>query len=219
MKKAFYFFTLLLLLVSCVAKVSVVDSWRSESFSLVKGKKVLVISRVKNEAIRKRSEGFIVKDLSALGVDAVSAFEKYPYLNVNINRTSEESQEVKNEFLQDQFDVVIVTSPKNKGNHDGTTRLTEQDRMENHATFTNYLEDPDHNKLNESPNRTPGPNGMEETTEHFSEVFEFVTKTYLITPGQEQILASESIEIVDPENVSKILESYSKKIAKQFKKN
>lgn len=216
MKKSVFNYCFILLsvvLFSCSSQVRITDSWRSDNFSSIDGKKVLVVNKFKSEGLRQRAERDIVLALREKGIEADEAFSAYPYLNVSIDRSTQEVRHIVESFIEAGYGAVIITDLKNKKNQSSTTRLTEAD--EYHPTLTSYMNSP---SVDQPPLRTPGPNGMEETTENFDEVYELETMTYNISKGEEQVLARESIEVIDPEKIKEVLNKYAAKIAKQFNK-
>ena len=212
-------------------KVKVKNSWKSDNFGILKTQKILVINKFKKEGIRQRGERAIADKLREEGYDAVEAFVAFPYLNVLINRTPEEIEDVIRQIGGEGYNSIIITKLKNPNNEPTTTRLTEESKRQETAdekeinkafntssygkdiiAFGVYYNDPA-----PAPNRTPGPSGMEETTANYSEDFLLETLTYYFGNNQEQILASISIDITDPDNVMKVLEKYASFVGKQFK--
>ena len=215
----------LLLMIGCGSAVKLKDSWQADNIDVIKSEKVLIISKSKSEGIRQRGEREIANALKAKGVDAVEAFVAFPYLSVNANRTEEELAKVLQQFLNAGYEAVMVTKLKDPSKKASTTtRITEGDKQKNETdkyydtssygkyplTFGVYFNNP------EVPNRTPGPDGLEETTDNYSEVFELETVTYHIKPGNEQLLGSVTIDITDPEDIMGTLEKYAELVAKQI---
>ncbi len=217
----------LLIFSASSAQVKAKKKWKADNFNVVKGKKTLVINKSRSEGIRQRGEQAIANKLRDIGLDATEAFIAFPYLNVRLNRTPEELDAVIKEIIAAGYGAIIITKLKDPESHpSGTTRLTEGDKSETDkyydtssygkypVSFGVYFNDPAEN----TPNRTPGPSGLEETTTNYSEVFSLETLTFNISAGQEQLLASVSIDVTDPDNVTKILDRYAKIVAKQFGK-
>lgn len=221
----------LLIFSTSTAQVKAKEKWKADNFDVVKSKKILVISKMRSEGIRQRGEQTITNKLKELGLDATEAFVAFPYLNVKLNRTPEELDAVIKQIIDAGYGAIVITKLKNpESQHSATTRLTENDEIEEQkkidksydtssygkypVSFGVYFNDP----VGNAPNRTPGPSGLEETTTNYSEVFSLETLTYNISVNEEQLLASTSINITDPDNVMKILEKYAKIVAKQFDK-
>lgn len=213
------------------AQVKAKKKWKADNFNVVKSKKILVISKMRSEGIRQRGEQTTANKLRDIGLDATEAFIAFPYLNVRLNRTPEELDAVIKEIIDAGYGAIVITKLQNPENQQSTTtRLTDNDEMDEQkeidksydtslygkypVSFGVYFNDPAGN----APNRTPGPSGLEETTTNYSEVFSLETLTFNISVGQEQLLASVSIDVTDPDNVMKVLDRYAKIVAKQFGK-
>ena len=213
------------LMIGCGSNVKIKKSWQDDNIAIIKTEKVLVINKSKREGIRQRGEREITNALKEKGVDAVEAFVAFPYLSVNATRTEEEIAKVLQQFLDAGYEAVMITKLKNPSKEASTTtRITEEDTQKSETdeffktssygkypvSFGVYFNDP------EVPNRTPGPDGLEETTDNYSEVFELETVTYHIKPGQEKLLGSITIDITDPEDIMGTLEKYAELVAKQL---
>ncbi len=216
----------LLLMIGCGSNVKLKKSWQDDNIGVIKTEKVLIINKSKREGIRQRGEREIANALKVKGVDAVESFVAFPYLSVNANRTEEELAKVLQQFLDAGYEAVMITKLKNPSKEmSANTRITDEDKQKSETdefydtssygkyplTFGVYLNDTD------VPNRTPGPDGLEETTDNYSEVFELETVTYHIKPGQEKLLGSVAIDITDPEDIMGTLEKYAELVAKQLK--
>jgi len=211
-------------MIGCGSNVKLKDSWQDANINIIKSEKVLVINKSKSEGIRQHGERQIANAMRAKGVNAIEAFVAFPYLSVNTTRTNEELDKVVQQFLDAGFEAVIVTKLKDPSKAvSSTTRITEGEKSETDKFYdtSSYGKYPltfgVHFNDEEVPNRTPGPNGMEETTDNYSEVFELETVTYSIKPGAERLLSSMTIDITDPEDIKGTLEKYAKLVAKQVK--
>jgi len=217
----------LFILVGCGSKVKLKDSWQSDDINTAKSEKILVVNHATSEGIRQRGEREIANALKAKGIDAVEAFTAFPYFSTSVKRTPEEIDAVIKKIVDAGYGAVMITKLKNpKDKATASTRLTENEDIASETdayfntstygkypmTFGVYL-----GAEGNVPNRTPGPNGLEETTDNFSEVFELVTVTYNIKPGKEQLLGSVTIDVTDPDNIVETLEKYAKLVANQFK--
>lgn len=224
--KIFLFTFSLLLVVGCGSNVKLKNSWQDDNIAIIKTEKVLVINKSKREGIRQRGEREITNAMKAKGVNAVESFVAFPYLSVNANRTEAEIAKVLQQFLDAGYETVMITRLKDPSKQvSTTTRITEEDKQKSETdeyydtssygkypvTFGVYFNNP------EVPNRTPGPDGLEETTDNYSEVFELETVTYHIKPGQEKLLGSVTIDITDPEDIMGTLEKYAELVANQLK--
>ena len=224
--KIFLFTFSLLLVVGCGSNVKLKNSWQDDNIAIIKTEKVLVINKSKREGIRQRGEREITNAMKAKGVDAVESFVAFPYLSVNTTRTEEEIAKVLQQFLDAGYESVMITRLKDPSKQvSTTTRITEEETQKSETdeffetssygkypvTFGVYFND------TEVPNRTPGPDGLEETTDNYSEVFELETVTYHIKPGQEKLLGSVTIDITDPEDIMGTLEKYAELVANQLK--
>lgn len=210
---------LLTLVSNTYAQVKLKKSWQDADINILKSEKVLVLNKFKSEGIRQRGEQEIVKALKARGVEAVEAFIAFPYLSVHATRTEDELQKLIKQFLDAGYEAVVVTRLKNPAQETSTTtRITEGEENDvpfniNHpSTFGPYF------NYTPVPNRTPGPSGMEETTDNVSERFELETVIYNIKPGNEKLLGSITIDVTDPKNIMKTLDKYAALVAKQLKK-
>jgi len=212
-------------MIGCGSNVKIKKSWQDDNIAIIKTEKVLVINKSKREGIRQRGEREITNALKEKGVDAVEAFVAFPYLSVNATRTEEETAKALQQFLDAGYEAVMITRLKNPSKEASTTtRITEEDTQKSETdeffktssygkypvSFGVYFNDP------EVPNRTPGPDGLEETTDNYSEVFELETVTYHIKLGQEKLLGSITIDITDPEDIMGTLEKYAELVAKQL---
>lgn len=215
----------LFLIIGCGSNVKLKKSWQADDISLIKTEKVLIINKSKREGIRQRGEREIANALKEKGVDAVEAFVAFPYLSVNANRTEEEIEKVLQQFLDAGYESVMITKLKDPLKEvTTTTRITEEDKQKSETD--EFFETSSYGKYpltfgvyfngTEVPNRTPGPDGLEETTDNYSEVFELETVTYHIKPGQEKLLGSITIDISDPEDIMGTLEKYAELVAKQL---
>lgn len=199
---------------SSYAQVKLKKSWKDPEIKILKSEKVLVLNKFKSEGVRQRGEQEMAKALKDKEVDAVEAFIAFPYLSVNANRTNQELDKVVKQILDAGYEAVVVTKLKNPAKYaSSTTRITEGDKKEtsSNLTFRSYFNN------TEVPNRTPGPNGVEETTDNVTEVFELETVIYHIKPGDERLLCSVSIDVTNPKNIMKILDKYAALVAKQLK--
>ncbi|MDC9723818.1 MAG: hypothetical protein PSN34_13745 [Urechidicola sp.] len=216
----------LFLMIGCGSNVKLKNSWQDDTIGIIKTEKVLIVNKSKREGIRQRGEREIANVLKAKGVDAVESFVAFPYLSVNATRTEEEIAKVLQQFLDAGYEAVLITRLKDPSKQvSTTTRITEEDKQKSETdeffetssygkypvTFGVYFND------TEVPNRTPGPDGLEETTDNYSEVFELETVTYHIKPGQEKLLGSVTIDITDPEDIMGTLEKYAGLVANQLK--
>jgi len=213
--------------VSCGSKVKLKDSWQSDNINVVKSEKILIINHSGSKGIRQRGEREIANALKAKSIDAVEAFVAFPYLNVVTKRTEAEVDAVIQKIVDAGYSAVMITKLKNPRDMPTTsTRLTENERDvsgtdayfntssygKHPITFGVYL-----GAEGNVPNRTPGPNGLEQTTDNFSEVFELVTVTYNIAPGKEQLLGSVTIDVTDPDDIMETLKKYAHLVANQFR--
>ena len=216
----------LLLMIGCGSNVKLKKSWQDDNIGVIKTEKVLIINKSKREAIRQRGEREIANALKVKGVAAVEAFVAFPYLSVNATRTEEEIAKVLQQFLDAGYETVMITRLKNPSKEASTTtRITEDEKQKSETD--EFFETSSYGKypvsfgvyFNEQdvPNRTPGPDGLEETTDNYSEVFELETVTYHIKLGQEKLLGSITIDITDPEDIMGTLEKYAELVAKQLK--
>ncbi len=224
--KALIFTISFTFLLGCASNVKLKKSWKSDDFNTVKNNKILVVNKSKSEAIRQRGEREITNALKEKGMNAVEAFVAFPHISVANGRSEAELEKVIDQILAAGYKSVVITkliNPEKYGS--GKTRLTEDDQKDETATYydtSSYGKYPMtfgvyfNNPNDIVPNRTPGPNGMEETTENFSEVFLLETLTYNIEKKSEQLLSSVSIEITDPENVMDVLKRYAALVSKQF---
>jgi len=214
----------LLLLIGCGPSVKVKNSWQDPNVAELKSGKVLVIFKTKREAIRQHGERALADALKENRISAVEAFVAFPYLSVNATRTEDELNEVVQQFLDAGYEAVMVTKLKDPFKvASSTTRITEGEKSETDAFYdtSSYGKYPltfgVHFNDEVVPNRTPGPNGLEETTDNYSEVFELETVVYSIKPGAERLLSSMTIDITDPENIKETLHKYSELVAKKLK--
>lgn len=211
---------------SCASNVKEKDSWKSEDFDLIKDQKVLVINKFDREGLRQRGEQQIANQLRAVGINAVEAFVAFPNVENRNDRTPEEVAQIIERIKAEGFNGVVITKVDGgDASRSTTTRLTEENSGETDKYFDTsqygsrtvsfgvYYNNP----ADLIPNSTPGPNGMEETTTNFTEVYMLESLTYYFGADKELVLGSISIEVSDPDDIMDVLEKYGATVAKQFK--
>jgi len=223
LKQTLLFTFSLLLLIGCGPSVKVKSSWQDKNVNMLKSEIVLVIFKSKREGIRQHGERALADALKENGINAVEAFVAFPYLSVNATRTEDELNKVVQQFLDAGYESVMVTKLKDPSKvASSTTRITEGEKSETDEFYdtSSYGKYPltfgVHFNDEEVPNRTPGPDGLEETTDNFSEVFELETVTYSIKPGAEKLLSSMTIDVTDPEDIKGTLKKYAELVVKKI---
>lgn len=213
-------------LTSCGSNIKVKETWQSEDFDIIKDQKVLVINKFKKKGLRQRGEQQIANKLRDAGINAVEAFVAFPELENRDDRTPEQVAQIVDRIKAEGFQGVVITKvDSGDASRSTTTRLSEENKRETDPYFDTsqygsrtvsfgvYYNNP----AELVPNSTPGPDGAEETTTNFTEIYMLETLTYYLGPDRDQVLGSMKIEVTDPDNLMEIFEKYGESIAQQFK--
>ncbi|OUR94550.1 hypothetical protein A9Q87_02640 [Flavobacteriales bacterium 34_180_T64] len=111
---------IVLLIVSC-SSVKVTDSWKDNEVVNLVDKKVLVLSKSKDDLTRKQFEIDLVDKLEENNINSVESFKLIPKVDVNDSLTKSEIDELKRKYIEKGIDVVIMTVLKDTQEFETTT--------------------------------------------------------------------------------------------------
>ncbi len=211
-------FSCVILLTSC-ASVKVEDSWKSDDFSSLTDEKIVVVSKAKKEEVSKMYETAIANRLRAKGIDAIERHVKYPSLTDNDGQTQEEIDQLVEQFKKDDINGVLVTALKDVKvkkkiikSDDGMSNLAPKEKS--FISFRAYNFDVN------SQQKIAAPPARKDAIALRSKTYFLEAVTYnLSLKGDQKLVGILQTDVTDPESADKVLEGFSKLVAKQFKKN
>jgi len=219
MKKANHFFGLLcvVLFTSC-ASVKQSDSWKSDDFDAVASEKIIVVAKAKDAEVSKMYEIKIASKLRAKGINAIERHIKYPSLKDNENQTQEEINSIVQQFKNDGINGILVTALKDVkvrkkiiSNNGGISNFTPKEKS--FISFRAYNFDANSQHKMTTPEAPKGPAVLRSKT-YFLEAV-----TYnLSLKDEKKLIGILQVDVTDPDSADKVLEGFSKLVAKQFKK-
>lgn len=218
MKKIISLFTfcaLLLSFVSC-STVRVVDSWKGDNISSLRGKRILVIARTANDQARIAFEEEISKKMRESGLDATESFKKFPKLTPDKQLTQEQIEMVKSIIQGEGYDGVVLsvlkdvqeaTRVESDGGYYAGASYSSYYPMY-YGGFYGYYSHP--MSYSSYGNYVPS-----STTVRTSKTFVLETVAYnLDQPETNQLVAVVTSKVEDPDSVYDTAEDYAKAIAK-----
>lgn len=112
--------TLAMVVQSC-STVKVLDSWKSDNLTTLKGKNILVVARTDNNQARMAFEEAIANELRAKGMKATESFMKFPKLNPDQEPTEERQQLIKTILESEGYNGVVMSVVKDYHERTHTT--------------------------------------------------------------------------------------------------
>lgn len=194
--------------------VKVLDSWKSDKVSTIKGNNFLVVARTDNSQARIAFESEIAKQMEAKGFKATPSFSKFGDLKPNA-QPSEESQERLKQLLNAEgFDGVVLTVmkdyqeetriEKDGGYYAGGNYYGYYPRY--YGAFYGYYAHP--MSMTTLGNYVP-----ETTTTRISKIYILETTVYnLKETGEKQLVAVVTSKVDNPESAGTTASEYVKKI-------
>lgn len=219
MKKINQFFGLLcVVLLSSCASVKQSDTWKSDAFDSVMSEKIVVVAKAKDTEVSKMYETKIANKLRAKGINAIERHIKYPSLKDDEGQTQEEINAIVQQFKNEGINGVLVTALKDVkvrkkiiSDDGGMSNLTPKEKS--FISFRAYNFDTNSQYKITTPEAPQGPTVLRSKT-YFLEAV-----TYnLSLKGEEKLIGILQVDVTDPESADKVLEGFSKLVAKQFKK-
>jgi len=221
MKKTSPFILLLavLFLTGC-SSFKIIKSWKAETASTMKAKKILVIGRSADSNIRKTYEDAITKKFVDAGFNAISSYTQFPDFNPVAKITEEQKQQIHSVLEKNGYNGVVLTSLKDYQEH---TREVGAENYEttvfyggmNYPTayggFYNYFYLPGSFSADQVSLKTEG-----STITSKLYILETVVYDLELEEGK-QLVAWVTASIENPENSPSVATAYANSVAKGFK--
>ncbi len=222
-KKVTLLVVLVMFITNC-ASVKLANSWNSENFDTTKARKILVVARDNDMDVRTSYENAMVSKLKEEGVDVVAAYELFPDLKENKNRSQEEIDAIVKNFKSKGINAIILTALKdtkveesqpqsNSNNYISTANIGKYG-----ISFTDYYNV--HSIEYISRGLKPVYNDNQDLVTHLSSatyILEAVVYD-LALAKKEQLVGVFEIEATDPSSGKQVLNKFATLISKQFKK-
>lgn len=214
-------------LYNCSSSIRVLDSWKNEKATEVKGLSFLVVARTDDTQSRIAFEDEIKNQMTTDGYKAASSYMHFPKLLPDKKRTSEEEKKIIEMLIAEGFDGVILTVVKDRrvdtkvhkgggyyaggGSFYGGHYSTYYPIY--YGGFYNYY----YNPYSYSTYRSRAQYVPETTTVTRIKTYILETTVYDLTKtGSNQLIAVVTSEITDPQNIEGTAADYVKKITKSL---
>ncbi|TYC14209.1 hypothetical protein ES677_06625 [Bizionia gelidisalsuginis] len=219
MKKAnqFLLLSIITLFTSC-ASVKVGDVWKSDDFSTVINKQIIVVSKSQEGTISESYEREIANHLRDKGINAVELYIKYPAIGDHKLKKREDIKAVENRFKADGISGIIVVALKDVKTktkvitEGGYTPYTNESNK-SFLSFRAYNADFYKGVPTLGALETPETTIVQRSKTYFLEAVVYD----LSLAENKQLVGVIQADVTDPENVEEVLKGFSKIIAKQFK--
>lgn len=209
------FICISIVLTSC-AGTKISNAYKSDNFATIAGKKVLVVSRTPQKAIREKYEKEISRALKAKGFDASPSHVVFPDLAPLTNKTVKRIEQTVAMFRAQGFDVLVLTALKDVQEQEVLQRQegfgTLLDYYGNkYITLKGYYDD-----YNAAPKLPPMALQKERVTQ---KVVTFILEavTYNLSLEEDQRLISVvTTEISNPSSSTAVKKGFAKHIANEL---
>lgn len=209
---------------SSCSSVKLADAWASENFDETKKNKIVVVARATDLDVRAIYEQEIVSKLKAEGIDAVAAYEAFPSLKENKNRSEEEKNQIVKMFSDEGIHAVLLTVLKDtkiqESSQENVTGdpFTTTQKGAYGISFRGYLDVNSTSYLTRDliPDNDLNSSGFGPELSSTTYVLEAVFYN-LQLEKEKQLVGVYHIEATDPSSASEVLKGFVKIIAKQFK--
>lgn len=210
-----YSFTLTLM--NGCSSTKLANSYKSDDFETIRGKKVLVISRTPLEDIRRTYENQITKELKRKGIDAMASHIAFPSLERVTNKTTDKVANIIAMFRKEGYDILLLTSLKNIQEQEILRRESGYNSLpqyygNEYLTLKGYYDD-----VNAPPKlpplEQPPVTNIQKATTYILEAV-----TYNLTLEEDQRLLSViTTEVTNPDSGLSVRKGFGKIIASQLK--
>lgn len=112
MKLKYFLIALIAVSFSNCSSVDVLNSWKSDDFSVMKEKNILAIARTKDKSIRIAFEDELVTKLQEEGYKASASHKMFSMLDPDAKISEERAESIKKMFKEKGYDGVILTVVK-----------------------------------------------------------------------------------------------------------
>lgn len=213
-------------LYNCSSSIRVLDSWKNDKATEVKGLSFLVVARTDDTQSRIAFEDEIKNQMTTDGYNATPSYMHFPKLLPDKKRTSEEEKKIIEMLIAEGFDGVVLTVVKDRrvdtkvhkegGYYAGGTYYGGRYSSyypNYYGGFYNYY----YNPYSYSTYRSRGQYVPETTTVTTTKTYILETTVYDLTKeGTNQLIAVVTSEITDPQNIEGTAADYVKQITKSL---
>ncbi len=213
---------LISLLEGC-AVTTVVNSWKADDLSEVKGKNVLVITRSSKPKVRKIFEDAFMKQLKANDIKGNVSYNLIKELHAEKKLSKAEVDAAKKVILENGYNAVVLTILKDRKS---TVTVTKDGGYASGATYSSEV-NPflyDFYTAFGHPYSNPSirhSGYYEEETFQEQEYVTFVLETLVFNldaPEKEQLKAQVTSKLESPGSAIEVADAYARKVANAIKK-
>lgn len=228
MKKTMYsilLFGFAILLTGC-SGISVLDSWQGENLTSIKDKNILVIARTENAQARRAFEDAMANDLRAAGLKAMESYLKFPDVDHNDKKSTENANKRIQELIEKEgYHGILISVVKDYSEAVVTEESGGYYAGASYGGYGGYGYYPGYyggfygyygNRMSYSTHGSYVPSS---STTRVSKTYILETLIYnLDQPEDKQLIGLITSKVVDPTSVTKTAKSYSKAVFKSLKK-
>jgi len=204
------------------ATTKVLNTWKADDLSEVKGKNVLVITRSSNPKVRKIFEDAIMKRLKASDIKGNVSYNLINELNAEKKLTKEEVNAAKKAIMDSGYNAVVLTILKDRKS---TVTVTQDGGYTSGATYSSEI-NPflyDFYTAFGSPYTSPSIRHsgyyVEETFQE-QEYVTFVLETLIFNldkPEKDQLKGQVTSKLESPGSAIEVADAYARKVSKALK--
>lgn len=208
--------TLFAVITSCAPSINVLNSWAKEDNKLSE-KNVLVLTKIKDEIKRIKSEEALTTQLLSSNIKAKSSFELFSMLDPTRELSVEEVENAVSEIKRKGFNAIVLTTLKD---FDETVHTEQSGGYYAgggyyggyYGGFNTY-----YGRVYSYYDR--GVYVESQTTTRVSKRYVLETVTYdLDLPKNKELISITTIEVKDPENLDAIAKQYAKQVVQNILK-
>ncbi|MEA1785195.1 hypothetical protein U1E44_03760 [Arenibacter sp. GZD96] len=186
---------LAVVLCGCASSTRLVQNWKNPDIVLFHANKVLIVGMIQNPENRERFETQLVQEFTARGVDAMRSIDLFDVEFTLSAKTEEEVARVEEQLLAKDFDAILVT--KVVGSESAKTLGKRIAELEN--LTGKFKEDYLHHQ------------DIYYDSDYYGKYKLYHTETSLYcicVAKEEELIWQAAIDIPDPKNVEKSMNSY-----------
>ena len=207
-------------LFSSCSSIEILNSWKSESMSEMKSKKILAIARTNDNSARIIFENELVEELKKQGFSASSSYKMFSILDPKQKISPEKAESLKAMFREKGYNAILLTVVKEVEELTKTIVSNENEFYAGAYYYPRYYRG-FYGYYNHPTSYIPynyNYNDNKETTTYTSENYVLETVVYdLDKPKEEQLVGIVTSKIKEPSDISKASKNYVKKIINKLK--
>lgn len=205
--------SIVFLLFSCGPSVTVTDAWKAPNVNETVSDKFLVMARLDDLTGRQRFEDEISNAMRDRGIDAIESYKKYPQLNLNVEISNEELNNLVEKFRNDGIEGIVLTVLKDIKTEIRTTQTGGYypSMYGGYGGFGGYY------GRYYSPYGMSGHYTSSSQRTYNSDTYKLETVVYeLKREPHKQLVAVVSVNITNPKSANEVAPKYADKVLSQF---